>query len=568
MAHQRLLVTDFSRGITSERMIPRIDQSKSVAELTGFVVLPDGGVKRREGTLYGREGLGITPSEEGTPAFTVLEKRIAGTETLHFLWINDTPAAVVQNVVNRTTQTVSNSALENGQPLWDSGKFNNSLESLYEQNLHFWTPGASHVLDLEDWTLAQKTSQEISTIYQARLIAVDRTWGTVFMSIPYIYLDFDSDGYLELMPDFYGFETPAWVKALGGAVYIGTDKSEWLLTSSYPYFTDDLGGLMMKRISGIGTDLAVVFASSLVMAKDRRLMRIAYSGESAFQSQSLAEMIDNADAIQVDSMEYGSHRYLFFVDRDKKLWCYTECVSSGVAAWSVLAEDVGWAKVFNQDLYVAREGASSWDVQVIPMDNLNFPGNRSQALKDAFFDRTVYADQGGFVKADYDSVEGYTVESDYLKPSATLQVYLLDGTFVGERTTTAAGTLSGTNEEIATFLGYTDSPVYAYCYPETAIFTSTLKTLPIELGTAYGSGLGTLRRINKVVVRVYKSKALRVRANNGKWSSWSSETEFTGNVELPVDCGHDDLVQLEIQSVGVLPLHIHSIQIDATMGDE
>jgi hypothetical protein len=279
-------------------------------------------------------------------------------------------------------------------------------------------------------------------------------------------------------------------------------------------------------------------------------------------------MIDNVDIIQVDAMEYGSHRYLFFVSKDKKLWCYTECVSSGVAAWSVLAEDVGWAKVFNQDLYVARQGAATWDVQVIPMDNLNYPGNRSQYMKDAFFERTIFADQGGFVRADYNAIDGYIIESDYMKPSTTLQVYLLDGTYIGERATTAAGALTGTNEEIATFLGYSGSPVQAYCYPGTAVFTSTLKTLPIELGTVYGPGLGTLRRINRVVIRVYKSKALRVRANKGQWSSWNSETEFTGNVELAVDCGHDDLVQIEVQSIGILPLHIHSIQIDATMGDE
>jgi hypothetical protein len=573
MSRQRILVTDFTRGMVSPRMVPRIDQTKAVQELVGFTVLPDGGIRRREGTIFTRTGLGVSPADGVIPSFTAFDKRIAGTETLHIAWVNDDPKKlVIQNMINRTLQEIAETTLEAGVALDDSGKFNNSLSTLYAQNVHLWTPGASHMLDLELWTLTQKTSQEISTIYQARMIAVDRTWGTVYMSIPYIYLDFDTDGHLELIPDFYGYESPRWVLAFNGSVYIGTDKSEWMLSSGFPYFTDDLGGLMMQKISGIGTDLATVFGPAIVLAKDRRLMRIAYSGAGAFQSQSLAELIDNKDIVQIQTIEYGSHRYLFFIDTDRRLWTLTECENTGVTAWHVLAENVGWLKAYGQDLYAAILRGSDWAVEVFPMDNLNFPGNRTQGLKDVLFDRKVYGDSGGFLVVDYDATEGYSVTGDYLPESQTMEVYLPGGTYIGQRATTAAGVLTGTAAEIATWAGYDGEQLYLFCYPSGKTFTSKVKTLPLEMGTAMGPGLGSLRRIHGVVIRVYESKALRVRAvaggEGGRWENWSSSTLFTGNVELPIDCPHTDLVQLEIESVGDSPLHIHSIQIDATMGDE
>jgi len=570
MSRQRILVTDFTRGIVSPRMVPRIDQTKAVSELTGFVVLPDGGIRRREGTIYARRGLGVFPSDrEAVPAFTTFDKRITGTETLHLAWINDAPRQLnVQNMTNRTIQSVASESLEAGKPLLDSGKFNNDLESLYAQNIHLWTPGASHVLDLETWALAEKTSQEISTIYQARMIAVNRTWGTVYMSVAYIYLDFDSDGHLELIPDFYGFEHPRWIVAFGGDVYIGTDKSEWMLTSGYPYFTDDLGGLMMQKISGIGADLAIVFGSSIILAKDRRLVRIVYSSAGEFQSQSMAELIDNTDIIQIETIEYGSHRYLVFIDRERRLWCLTECQNTGVAAWQILAEHVGWVKSYGQDLYIAIERDGDWNVEVIPMDNLNYPGNRSQGLKDVLFERRVYGDCGGFLRIDHDPSTGYSVTGDRLPERQTMEVYLPEGQYIGQRDTDANGLLIGSAEEIATWAGYDGKPVYLYCYQSGKTFTSRVKTLPLEMGTALGPGLGALRRINRVIVRVFESKALRARANTGRWETWESENLFSGNVELPLDCAHSDLVQLEIEAIGDKPLHIHSIQIDATMGDE
>lgn len=424
------------------------------------------------------------------------------------------------------------------------------------QFIQIWSKDGSIRVNLSQNTLAEEAEKHISTIFQSRRIALDRDNGILFMSAPFAYNDFESEGLIQYYPAFYKVENPKWI-ASRGSVYIGTDKGEYEVLSNFAYFSNELGGVVVQRISNIGTDFAVYFGQTMVMVKDRRLIQIGYQGADVYQTNSIAEFIDNGQVITADTLEFGSHRYFAFVDDNDDLYVLAQSQSTGVNAWSKIDSNVKWIKAHNQDLYIAKERSGSIYLEVLPFDNLTYPGNRSDNITKHFWNNKVYGDQGGYAYVKD------TITQDTLPASSTVKAYKVDESgyeYIGDLTTDASGVITETASEILTTAGES-TEAYLYCYKES--FTSQVKTLPVGLA----AGISNVKNVNKVILSVIDSMAAKVRVGTGTWEEWSSEELYTGVVELSVESTNDDDPQIEIQSVDDKPLHIVTIEAEVNVGE-
>lgn len=424
------------------------------------------------------------------------------------------------------------------------------------QFIQIWSKDGSIRVNLSDNTLTEEAEKQISTIFQSRRIALDRDNGILFMSAPFAYNDFESDGLIKYYPEFYKVETPKWIVSRG-SVYIGTDKGEYEVLSSFAYFSNELGGVVAQRISNIGTDFAIYFGRTMVMVKDRRLIQIGYQGADVYQTNSIAEFIDNGQVITADTLEFGSHRYFTFVDHNDDLYVLAQSEATGVNAWSKVASNVKWIKAHNQDLYIARDRSGSIYLEVLPFDNLNFPGNRSDNITKHFWNNKVYGDQGGYAYVKD------TITQDTLPASSTVKAYKVDDSgyeYIGELTTDASGVIIETAAAILT-MANESTEAYLYCYKES--FTSKVKTLPVGLA----AGISNVKNVNRVIVSVIDSMAFKVRVGSGTWEEWSSIDLFTGAVPISVESTNDDDPQVDIQSVDDKPLHIVTIEAEVNVGE-
>lgn len=592
MARRRFPLTDFSKGMLSRKIMGRVDlplQQKGAEEIDGFVISPDGGITRRRGTILIREGLGITPNADGLyadnaiPAFVVVRVGEVGSEVPWLLYINDSPRQLVAiNLRTGAEQTTSLGTLEAGEPIQKTQTFYaEATEDVTNQTIHLSTPGHSFSLNLYSWTITELADKNRATVHQNRLIAADSMWGTVFMSIPLEMLDFTlteqvaipetnpveyetvETGAIEIEPDFYGSERVMWLTSRQ-SVYMGTDGGEYEIVSAYPYFSIEPGGAQVIKISDIGTREAAYLGPTMVVSKDDRLIRVQRANPDQYATDNVTEYIDNKKVIKHLSVEYGSHRYLLFIDIERNLYCLTEAPFAQISGWVKLASDVWWIDVHESDLYIARQDSGTFKVEVLPLDSIYVPGDRSERINEAFHATNLHADGSGYLTVDASSVTG-----DLLPASAPIEVYKMESgnlTYVGQRNTDANGALQGTVGEIQTFVGYVDSPVYLFCHSPTN-FTSRVKTLPLHIPVALGSALGELKRLHKVVVVVHQSRALRARINDGPWEPWSSTEPYTGVVELILEGHSSDTIQAEIESVDAEPLTIMSVEVDVEVSE-
>lgn len=592
MSRQRVPITDFSKGMLSRKVMGRVDlplQQKAAEEIEGFVLSPDGGITRRRGTVLIKNGLGITPATDGLyadesiPAFVVIRVGEVGSEVPWMVYVNDDPRQIVAvNLRTGAQQTTSLATLEAGEPIQKTQTFYSEAdEDVSNQTIHLSTPGHSFALNVYDWSITELADKNVATVYQNRLIAVDRSWGTIHMSIPLEMLDFtlteqvaipETDpveyetvetGAIENIPDFYGAERVLWLTSRQ-SVYMGTDSAEYEILSAYPYFSTEAGGVQVVKISEIGTEGTCYLGPYMIVRKGQRLIRIQWQGENQYLTDNVTEYIDNKKVIKHLSVEYGSHRYLLFVDIEQNLYCLTEAPFSKISGWTKLASGVWWIDTWEGDLYIARSTGGAFKVEVLPLDSLYVPGDRSAHLNEAFYATQFHADGCGYLTVGASAVTG-----DLLPASSTMEVYkMVSGelTYVGQYDTDANGELDGTLSAIQTFVGYTDTDIYLFCHGSST-FTSKVKTLPLHIGSGLGSSLGQLKHVHGIVVVVHQSTALKARVNDGPWESWSSSEEFTGAVPLRLEGLSADTVQVEIQAIDEEPLTIMSIEADVEVGE-
>ncbi|MCF7939903.1 MAG: hypothetical protein K9L68_15020, partial [Spirochaetales bacterium] len=299
------------------------------------------------------------------------------------------------------------------------------------------------------------------------------------------------------------------------------------------------------------------------------LIQIGYQGANQYQSNSLAELIDNKTIRTIASIDFGTHRYFCFVDRNNDLYAMTNSQSSGVSAWTKLMSGVGWIHAIGQDLYAAVNRSGSYYLEIIPFDNIQNPGGRDENLTEMFWELNRYGDKGGFIYA-WDDLSGEHITQDTLPPSATVDVYELPGnTYIGAWTTDADGLLTKSATQVLTDTGHTaeGDEVHLWAYESGVYPTATLKTLPLYIPVQSGLEWEQPRRINKVILKVIDSMAAKVRIGEGEWEEWSQDTEYSGTKEFYVDGNYSDEVQVEIQAIEDKPLHITSIEAEVSTGE-
>lgn len=365
---------------------------------------------------------------------------------------------------------------------------------------------------------------------------------------------------LYALPDWAGAETPKWLVSRQ-SVYIGTDQAEYEVFSSYPYFDREAGGLMIRRITDIGSEHATYLGPGLAVQSKAHTMLIRYTGQAfEYQAGGLTDRVDNNRLVTVQSVEFGTHRYLLVLDVDGVLWCYMSNPAAGVDGWCELAHDIGWVFVHGKDVYVAIERDAAWSIEVLPLDTVDHPNTRTKRQAAMFFANDAYGEQGGYLIYD-----GTDLTGDKLEASSTVDVYTISltnktSTYVGQATTDANGVLDITDEALETLIGYTSGEAYLYAHTEDLYPDGELRTLPL------GGIIGSRSRISKVVLQVYASTGAKVRVNTGTWEEYTCDTPESGTWEFRVEHNQEEEPRVTIETVDARPLNIYQILVEVDIG--
>ena len=620
MALQRVLVTDFSFGAVSKRYAGRITseiRTKAAETIEGFILQSDGGVGRRKGSIFIRDGVGITPKPNrlydanSIPSFLVYrdgENRWIG-------YIEDSPRVYrALKLGSADVMSVTDSGLQAGTPLYSTNTFYDpTTEAEY---VHIWTDSDAFHYNIADATTLTAVTRlnevDMALVYQNRLIGVRRDTGEIHMSKAMNLFDFrdqdpagvpmwdDETAYavddmvrhnymifialramdapspepedgedweflsdatirpLYAVPDWAGVEKPTWLVARQ-SVYIGTDLSEHEVFSSFPYFDHELGGLMIRRVTEMGTENARYLGAGLAVQSESQVMVITYTGQDfTYQAMGLSDRIDNNRLITIGAQEFGTHRYLLMLDVDGVLYCYLSAPAAGVDGWMTLAREVGWVWVFGKDAYVAIERDGGYSVEVFPLDALQHPGARTRRQAAMFLANDAHGDRGGYLVYD-----GTNLTGDVLPATTEVSVYTIDlenkhATHAGELNTNANGALVA--GEVSSLIGYVSGEAYIYAHEADVVPEGRIVTLPL------GGLIGTRARIAKVVLQVVDSTAARVRVNDGMWEEVETDEPYSGTWEFRVEHSQELEPRVEVQPVGAHPLNVYQILVEVDVG--
>jgi hypothetical protein len=569
MSLQRLLVTDFSFGQVSPRFAGKITteiRTRAVEHIGGFVLNPDGGLRRRRGSVYVRDGVGITPTtnrlydSDGVPSFAIY--RSGTNRRLGF--IQDSPRAwLSEQLPGTVTQSITDASLEAGKPLGSTRSFYD-VETAAE-HIHFWTDDDAFSIDISTLTsLSRLSLLDLAAVHQGRLLSVRRDNGHINMSEVQDFFDFvddeDLNKPLTAIADFAGIETPKWIAARQ-SVYVGTDEAEYEVYSGFPVFSEELGGLMVRRITEIGTEEATYFGPSLAVRDISEIMLVNYAGEGfTYQAVGLTDRIDNNRLVHMEAVEFGTHRYLLALDVDGTLWAYLSSPASGVDGWVTLATDIGWVWTYNKDVYVAVERDGAYSVEVLPLDELSHPGARTRRQDAMFYANDAYGDRGGFLTIDASSLVG-----DELPPLTLVSLYDINLTtkvsgYVDDIATDASGDIAMTLTALQSLLGWTTGEKYLFAHQAEVYATGTIRTLPL------GGIIGAMSRIAYVILQVEHSSGAKVRVNGGTWEEHTTATPENGVWKFRVEHATDEEPRVEIATVDQRPLGIYQILVEVDVG--
>ena len=570
MAIRKLLVTDFSLGQLSERYAGRLDteiRTKGAELIEGFLLNKDGGLSRRPGSIFVKDGLGISPAadrlydSQGYPSFIVF--RDGDSRWLGFIDETD-PAFLATELGAAGTMSMVNGSLDFGVALRTNGTFHDPETD--KDWLHCWTDDFAFDIDIAAESLTETGLLDQAVIYQGRMIGVTRSDGIITMSKELDYLDFTNDENetrpLSLIGDWSGVEDPQWIVAKE-SLYMGTGDGEWEIYSSFPFFSEEIGGLMAKKISDIGSEDAAYFGQSLVIRDLERLIVLGYAGGGDFnyQAGSLTELIDNGLLVSHAVTEMGTHRYVHALDVNGVLYSYMQAPGQQIQGWVTLARDVGWMFAFGKDLYVGLERNGDYSVEVFPLDELTHPGSRTRRQHSMFYVNNAHGDRAGFLTLDASALTG-----DELPPLTMVDLYDIDlsaedSTFIGTTMTDADGELADSLAGIKSLVGWSSGETYLFAHQENLFPGGRIKTLPL------GGLIGDSARIVKVVLQVTKSAGARVRVNDGTWEEKVTNTLESGPWEFRVEHSFSTEPRVEVQTVDQHPLNVYQVLVEVDTGD-
>jgi hypothetical protein len=563
-----IIITDFALGQLSKRYAGRVDgvRAKGAEEITGFVMRRDGGVSRRRGSIFVRNGVGITPATDrlydaaGTPAFLVY--KYDGSRWLTFI---DGTAQKGYEIAGTSTYSITNSSLDEGIRLDGFTYYDPETEKSY---LHLWTDNFAWDFTIGSQVITEASLAEPSCLFQNRFIGIERDSGYVYMSKELKFLEFENDENetrpLTLVADFAGIETPKWLVGRKG-VYVGTDEGEWELYSSYPFFSEELGGLMARRISDVGTQQAVYFGPGLAMRDLSNILLVTPGPEGRYNVGSVNDRIDNKMAVNMAVNDFGTHQYLHVLDVEGDLYTYIQAPQQQISGWVKMAEDVGWAMAFNKELYVAIERGSDYSVEVFPLDELTHPGSRSFRQHAMFEANDAHGDRGG-----YAILEASQVTNDEFPPSTSLLVYTIDltnehSTLAGSMTSDASGDFADSLAGLQSLTGYVSGEQYLYAHEKDVYPAGTILSLPIT------PLIGNYAQIGCVVLQVEKSTGAKVRVSatdpdgNDVYGAWEEKTTSapqSGPWYFRCDAPHGSEARIEVATVDHRPLNIHQVKVE------
>lgn len=563
----RVLISDFTMGQLSDRFAGRLDTElrvHAVETILGFVLHPDGGLRRRPGTVWVRDGLGITPATDrlydsaGIPGFVVYKD---DSDTWLGWCSSDSAYYLADNLTNTSSMTITDttSSLDAGTELWTEGLFVDPVDSV--EYLHVYGPTDDVRISLTSDTITRPTNYDLGLVYEGRYIAIERDTGDVSMSMVEEYTDFSTDDALNIglsgIPPFAGAETPKWIKARQ-SVYLGTDKGEYQVYSNFGFFSEEPGGMMIDRVSDMGSAGAAFFGPNMVLWSEKRIIGMSWSGsELNYEMGSLTEGQDNAEWLTAETVEYGARRYLMALDRDGDLYAYLQSPGTQVQGWVKIREDVGWFTVYDKDVYVAYEKASAYRVDVFPLDSLRFPGDRTAREHQMFDFCDIHGEGGGYITC------SSVVYGDVLPGSATMAVWEIsnsaESAYAGAMATSSDGSLPSST--LKTLTGYGSDTQYLYCYESGQTPDGKIETLPISLL------LGGKHKISKVILQVWKSRGAKVRINDGTWEEQTSTDTYSGPWEFRVSHTHTEEPRIEIQPLSDMPLNVYQILADVSVGE-
>ncbi len=431
---QRVLISDFSLGMLSESLAGRVDvglQQKAAIEISGFVISPDGGLRRRPATHGVVRNMGITPPgpsllEAGTiPGFVAVRKGETDDQELQLIWIQEDP---INRLVARSTDDGSEATLASesypGVGLRATQTFYaEPTASVENQHVFISNPhtGKTWDVDLHAVSATERDDPELATVYQNRLIIIDTRWGKIATSVPLDMLNFDTTeevaipgtdpveyetietGAIVAYPDFYGAELVRWMITSAGRLLIGTDRAEYEVTSTEGVLSTDVGGFVVQQVSKIGAEDAVPAGNAVLVRRGSNVSRIKWSDQSqGYEASSLNALVGMNNVIHAQGIEAGSHMFILVLDEDQNLYCRTESMSTEVVGFSLLMEGVLWFTVVHDEVFVARESYGAVGIETIPLSSLSHPSGRPAVHQKLSRYNNIGGDRG----------EYYTVTAD------------------------------------------------------------------------------------------------------------------------------------------------------------
>lgn len=577
MENNPKLLTDFSLGQLSARYAGRIDSQarvKGCELIRGFVLNRDGGVSRRPGSLFVRSGVGITPqtnylyADSGIPSFIIYQYNESR-------WIGFVVAGAIfraYEIGDTGTMTQTLTGLDHGVELHTTGAFQNPEDTLYY--LHCWTPDYNFDAELGSQVLSHDAYVDPATLFHGRLIGVNHSSGTVWFSEVNDFLDFtddeDDNKHLSFIGEFSGQETPRWLTSKN-SVYMGTDQGVWEFGSSYPYFSEEIGGIIANKVVPVGSDQGVFLGNGVAVRSLDRIVVATYSGQgNNFNLVDITNQIDNGVFIEMVAVECGTHRYVCALDIDGVLYCYMSSPNDGMSGWVILAEGVHWIHAFGTDLYCTFLRGSSYSVEVISMAGLTHPGERTRFEQMAARYNNAAGDRGGYGK-----VTSSTLECDPLPASADVVLYAIDllnpsdpmtARYFATLATDGAGDIDATATQVQSLLDdlWVGDDMYFYAHEEAVHQTGLIRTLPMSLI------LGEKQRISKLILQVHSSQAAMVRVVDnevdGEWETYTADELESGPWEFRPEATWTEESRIEIQTVEHYPLNIYQILYEIEEG--
>jgi hypothetical protein len=582
MALKNELVTDFTLGQISDRYAGAVHlelRRKGAELIQGFVLNDDGGVSRRPGSVFVRDGLGITPTTnklydvQGNPSFLIF--RFASDRYIGFIKDEGSQVSFQGEKVATGSQIMSlaHGSLTtqyHGVPLHQLRFYDPGTA---KQWLHIWFESLGFDINLTSLAMSLADFQQ-AILYQGRLIAIDQSTGYILLSEELDYFDMVNDETatrpLTLVAEFSGRDDLKWIAARK-SVYVGTDEGEWEVYSSYPFFSSELGGLIAREIENIGSDQAIYFGPNLVLRDLDRVIAMLPVAEEEYGAGGISERIDNGQLVQQTMNEFGEYRYYHALDVDGNLYSFLQSPGAQISGWVTLDTDVGWIFSYNKDLYVAKERDGDYVVEVYPLRELHHPGDRTLRDHSVFAANDAHGDVGGFL-----TLTGASLVGDLLPPSTMVDLYKVDvtnktSTFLAATLTDSGGALADSLAGIKSLVGYDSGTWYLHGHQDGIYPAGTIRTLPLR------DLLGETGSIARVILQVSDSSGASVRITNvdedgvalaGGWETKETASLETKAWEFRPDSPMGTEPRIEIATLDYNPLNIHQVRvvIDTTGG--